>query len=335
MTNKEKEKWLKLYDVAQKIGAMNPWEYFEEKDCFSYVWKDKSKTLIFSFIGPSAQTCGIACYIGEENYIRARVRLTSKNEKREPMFMLQSALICLWDDRQDLSKESYAIIKELGLKFRGKGAWLNFERYEVGYAPVPLEECEVDLLTTAFGNLFMMLRAIYEGRLDPEFEKGKTLLRWYEPKDDLYYTHPFDIKIQTDVISRLVVTVRENDWMHQVRTMEHTDYSIEIDWSYVEFLCDDETGRATYPQLLLAVERKTGFILHKELLSPSHNRADILFNTLDHLIENYGKPKEILICDEDIKGVLEDVCKKVGIKLTVRKRLAAVNKARNELLDTF
>ena len=40
----------------------------------------------------------------------------------------------------------------------------------------------------------------------------------------------------------------------------------------------------------------------------------------------------LVICDEDLKGILTDVCKKVGIKLTVRKRLSAVNRAQKELL---
>ena len=116
MTEKLKQKWLHLYAVAQQIGVMQPWEDFSEADKFTYIWKDKSKTVLFSFIGESAQKCGIACYTCEEDYARARVRLTEKNSKHEPVFMLQNALICLWDDREDLSEESYALIKELGFK---------------------------------------------------------------------------------------------------------------------------------------------------------------------------------------------------------------------------
>ena len=240
MTNKLKEKWLHLYEVAQQIGVMQPWGDFSESDRFTYIWKDKSKTVFFSFIGESAQKCGIAFYIGEEDYMRARVRLAARNDKHEPVFMLQNALICLWDDREDLSKESYALIKELGFKPRGKGAWLHFDRYEIGYAPVPLDEKEVDLLTTAFENLHMMLRAIYEQGLDPEFDKGKNLVRWYEPKDKLYYTHPFEMDLPKDIISHPIVTVYENDWMREVRSMKCADYSVELDWSYVGVIYDDE-----------------------------------------------------------------------------------------------
>lgn len=332
MIEKLKQKWLRLYAVAQQIGVMQPWDDFSESDRFTYIWKDKSKSVFFSFIGESAQKCGIACYICEEDYIRARVRLTEKNDKCEPVFMLQNALICLWDDREDLNKESYALIKELGFKPHGKGAWLHFDRYEIGYAPVPLDEKEVDLLTTAFENLHMMLRAIYEQGLDPEFDKGKNLVRWYEPKDKLYYTHPFEIEIPKDIITHPLVTVQENEWMREVRSMKSADYSVELDWSYIGVIYDDEDGRGTFPHMLLAVEPKKGFILVNEMLSPSHNQPGIVFNVLDHFIERYGKPSEIAICDEDLKGILSDVCKKVGIKLTVKKRLSAVNNARKTIL---
>ena len=333
MTNQLKEKWLHLYEVTQIIGLMRPWEDFNESDKFTYIWKDKSKTVHFSFVGESAQKCGIACYIGEEDYIRARVRLTEKNNKYEPVFALQSALICLWDDRENLSKESYALIKELGLKYRGRGAWLHFEKYEIGYTPVILEENDVDLMTAALENLHMMLRAIYEQGLDPEFDKGKNLVRWYEPKDKLYYTHPFEIDFSKNMISHPIVTVRENDWMRDVRSSKSVDYSVELDWSYVNLIYEDENGRGTFPHMLLVVEPKNGFILFNEMLSPSHNQPGAVFNVLDSLMIQYGKPAEILICDEDLKGILCDACKKVGIKLTVKKRLSAVNNARKKLLE--
>lgn len=332
MTEKLKEKWLHLYAVVKQIGVMQPWDGFSEADKFTYIWEDKSKSVFFSFIGKSAQKFGIACYIGEEDYIRARVRLTEKNDKREPVFMLQNGLICLWDDREELSKESYALIKELGFKPRGKGAWLHFDRYEIGYAPVPLDEKEVDLLTTAFENLHMMLRAIYEQGLDPEFNKGKNLVRWYEPKDKLFYTHPFEFEILKGIITHPRVTVRENDWMREVRAMKSADYSVELDWSYVDVIFNDENGRGTFPRMLLAVEPKNGFILVNEMLSPSHNQPGIVFNVLDHFVERYGKPSEIAICDEDLQGILSDVCKKVGIKLIVKKRLSAVSNARKTIL---
>ncbi len=333
MKSKLKEKWLYLYFLASEIGNFSPWNDFEEKDRFTYIWKDKSKTVFFSFIGESAQRCGIACYIGEDNYMRAREMLTSKNEKHEPVFMLQNAYICLWDNREDISKEDYEVIKELGYKFRGKGAWLHFDRYEIGYVPTPLEEKDIDFLTTAFENLHMMLRAIYEQGLDPEFDKGKNLVRWYEPKDKLYYTHPFAIEFSADITNAPIVTVHENEWMGKVRDMPSTKYSVELDWSYLDVIFVDDDGRESFPQLLLAVEHESGYIMDNQMLSPSHNKPNVVFNMLNYFTEQFGKPAEIMICDDTLHGILTDICEKVGIKLTTRKRLLKINSARKEIIE--
>ncbi len=333
MKEKLKEKWLQLYFLANQIGAFNPWEDFAENDRFTYIWKDKSKEVYFSFISESAGRFGIACYVGTEDYLRARERLTSKNEKHEPIFMLQNACICLWDNREDISQKDYELIKNLGFKFRGKGAWLHFDRYEIGYVPTPLEEKDIDFLTTAFENLHMMLRAIYEQGLAPEFDKGKNLVRWYEPKDKLYYTHPFEIEIPKDVITHPMVTVQENDWMRQVHSMKSVGYSVELDWSYLDVIFVDGDERETLPQLLLAVERESGYVMVNQFLSPSHNKPNIIFNMLDYFTEQFGKPAEIIICDDALRGILTEVCEKVGIKLTVRKRLTQINSARKEILS--
>jgi hypothetical protein len=68
MTGKLKEKWPRLYGVTQKIGMMEPWSDFSEKDQFVYVWKGEEKSVHFTFLGDSVGKCGIACYAGEEDY---------------------------------------------------------------------------------------------------------------------------------------------------------------------------------------------------------------------------------------------------------------------------
>ncbi len=327
-----KEKWLHLYDVTAKIASYSPWDAFGEDDTFAYIWKDRSKCVFFSFINDSIGKRGIACYIDEDNYLRARARLASRNEKQEPVFMLQNAFICLWDDREDLSKRDYELIKELGLKFRGRGAWLHFDKYKIGYTPSYLSEDEIDFLMVALDNLHMMIRAIYEKGLDPEFDKRRTLVRGFDEDTGLYHTERFDIKPSSDAILRPLVTVHESEHLNEVRSMKRADYSVQLDWSYVDAIYVDEDGCETFPLLLLAVEPKSGFVLFSRMFPPSYGQANAAFDALDELCERHGKPSEIVICDEDLHAILSDACSKVGIRLTLQKRLPAVKKARTEFI---
>ena len=335
MTEKLKEKYLHLYETANQISRFKPWDDFDEADQFVYIGEDESNKLFFSFISESAGKCGIACYIGVEDYLRARLRLTEKNIKNEPVFMLQNALVCLWDNRPELSEESCELIKELGFETRENGTWLHFDRYEIGYVPVPLDENEVELLDDAFENLHMMLRAIYEDKLDPEFDKGKTLVRQYDPKDKKYYTHPYELDMPIGAILLNVATVHENALMRTIRSMPKANYSAELDWSYADIVFADENDRKTFPKLLCSVDPKSGHILHNELISPNFVCPEAVLNALTDIIESYGKPSKILICDEELKAILSDFCNKIDLELVVTEKLKALNNIRKEILSYF
>ena len=335
MTEKLKEKYLHLYETANKISRFKPWDYFDEADRFMYIGEDESNQIFFSFINESAGKCGIACYIGVEDYLRARLRLTEKNIKNEPVFMLQNALICLWDNRPDLSEESYELIKELGFKPRGNGAWLHFDRYEIGYVPVPLDENEIELLTDALENLYIMLATIYKNSLNPEFDKEKTLVRQYEPEDKKYHTYLYELDMPTGAILLDVATVHENAMMRKIRSMSKEDYTAELDWSYANIVFVDEDDRKTFPKLLCSVDPKNGHILHNEMISPNYVCPEAVLNALTDIVERYGKPSKILICDEELKAILSDFCNKIDLELVVAEELKALNSIRKDILSYF
>lgn len=335
MTEKLKEKYLHLYETANQISRFKPWDDFDEADRFMYIGEDESNQIFFSFINKSAGKCGIACYMGVEDYLRARLRLTEKNIKNEPVFMLQNALICLWDNRPDLSEESYELIEKLGFKPQENDAWLHFDRYEIGYVPVPLDENEIELLTDALENLYIMLGAIYKNGLNPEFDKGKTLVHQYEPEDKQYHTYLYELDMPTGAILLDVATVHENALMRTIRSMPKEDYTAELDWSYADIVFVDKNDRKTFRKLLCSVDSKSGRILHNEMIPPNYVCPEAVLNALTDIIEMFGKPSKILICDEELKAILSDFCNKIDLELVVTEKLNALNIIRKEIISYY
>ncbi len=329
MTGKLRNKWLKLYECAAHIGALDPWEIFGEADKFAYMWKAKEKTFYFSFIAESAGRFGIACYDGEVNYARARKRLNARNNKQEPTFMLQDAYICLWGNREDLSKPTYELIRELGFSFRGKGAWLYFQRYETGYEPVLPSERDLDLMTEAFGNLYMMVRAVREGSVDPQFDRGVTLTRWYDPEDKLYYTHPF--QVPEPEAPRTEITFQPDPLFDDLLKTPRGHSVWELDWSYMPTLVKDG-DRWVFPHIVLCVDQDSGLVLFHEMLDLKGNIVNAVADDLCTTMAELGRPASIALCDDDLKAIVEDLCRKTRVKLTFKKRLPALKAARDELL---
>ena len=107
------EKWREIYNFAQMIAAYEPWELFAEENTFALVPKGTRNEHYFSFLAESSGQCGIAIYPSGNTYVAAQFRLHGANPKREPLFDLQDAVILLWGDREDVSKDNYELIKAL------------------------------------------------------------------------------------------------------------------------------------------------------------------------------------------------------------------------------
>ena len=333
MDNRLKRKWLEIYNVAQSISEFNPWDYFKESDDFVYLRKDGEGVFHFSFIGASFDQRGIAVYDNENSYIEAMNRLCKRNKKNEPFFLLQNALIALWSDRGDISKDDYSLIKELELKFRGRGAWLHFNKYEIGYGPSQLDENEVNVLLEAFRNLYMMVRAVFEQRVYADFEKGEKIVRWYSEEDKLYYTHNIMLQVAKEV-EYPVLTVLENAVLSETRDMPTQDYSVEIDWVYLDVVVKDG-DRNIVPLLFYVVDTSTGAVIYSNVLTPYDDIPNEIFDMFDEIIEKCGKPKQIFVSDRKLEACLFDLCEKTKIKFAVKSTLPNADKARKVLQNSY
>lgn len=323
------EKWRKIYSFAQLIAACDPWELFAEENTFALVPKGTRNEHYFSFLTESSGQCGIAIYPSGNAYVAAQCRLHGANPKREPLFDLQDAVILLWGDREDVSKGNYELIKALGLKFRGRGAWLHFQEYRVGYVPRQVQEQDLDRLSDDLGNLWMMVRAVCEENLKTNFDNREAVVRFYSEKDDLYYTGSFPVNLPKR-INYPEITMQESADLQELRA-KRCRGSIALDWSYLP-ASYREDGENIIPRLLLAVDAKSGVIFETEMLSPADDPCASLFDMISHISWSYAKPSVIEICDAEIESYIADFCKQVGIRLVVKKQIKAIAQARRMYL---
>lgn len=333
MSAVEKEilkKWRKIYSFAQLIAAYDPWELFAEENTFVLVPKGTRNEHYFSFLAESSGQCGIAIYPSGNAYVAAQYRLHGANPKREPLFDLQDAVILLWGNREDVSKENYGLIKSLELKFRGRGAWLHFQEYRVGYVPRQVQEQDLDRLLDDLGNLWMMVRAVCEEDLRTNFDNREAVVRFYSEKDELYYTGSFPVNLPRK-ISYPEITMQESADLKELRD-KRCRGSLALDWSYLP-ASYREDGENIIPRLLLAVDTKSGVILDTQLLSPTDDPYEVLFDVISHISWNYAKPATVEICDAEIEGIIADFCKQAGIRLAVKKQIKVITQARKMYLE--
>ena len=318
MTNKQKKKWEEVYANTLAITSLQPWEKIPESVPLIYHKKDCDEPVVFSIWGYSSDICGVACYFSFHDYLCAMKRLKSKNLKNEPIFLLQNMILGIWGDREEVSKENKALIKELGLKFRGKGGWLFFETYAERCEPRFLNYEETVLLADALGNLCLMLEAVFKKGLKVDFENGETVQR-SSGDDDVWYNAAVGYKNMQELLP--VTVISQSEQLDALAAMPAGSRIVELDERCMPVPArDDKTGVAYCPLLISAADSKSGEPLVLRYVSYDEDREDALYDVIEEVAEKFGKPKQIKINDEFTRWSIGDFCEKAGIKLNCQQK---------------
>ena len=325
------DKWRRIYFFLDDICSMNPWKAFDEKDISVLFPKGTQEEHFFTFFGHSSDDTGIAIYPSSDAYFGARER-RRKNFKQEPVGVLQDATVFRFGDRKAVSKTNYEVIKALNIPCRGHGSWPFFQRYRVGYAPVDVPVEALDTLLDDMGNLMMMVRAVLEGHMDDQLGKGDVLVRYYSPEDDAYYTRFTKTKGLPKPIYG-TVTMKESPRLNKLRNAASSG-TMELDWSFLPLLMKEGKEKVV-PRLVLIMDAKTGKVLKNGIIPLSEEPHQFLAAVLENVIDEFGKPSAVEICDEEVEGCIADFCRKTGIRVVKKKRLKWIPQERQNIIKTF
>ena len=78
------------------------------------------------------------------------------------------------------------VIDDLDIRFKTISDWIYFVSYKKGYKPYQLDEDEVALLTETYENLYMVLEAVKDGKLNPDIEQAEGIVRRYNSENDTW-----------------------------------------------------------------------------------------------------------------------------------------------------
>jgi len=134
------EQWAALYETAAAFKQTAPWDWMADSDIFGVQDPDTGKVGYCCVLGTLGQVLGLNVYLGAEGLDTYLKIQTGEMIQDDPdMLYSQDALVAHWEDRSALAPEDLQVIRNLGLKFKGKKAWPWFRRFEPGF---PLEQLE-------------------------------------------------------------------------------------------------------------------------------------------------------------------------------------------------
>ncbi len=327
MELKDKELWLELYEVAEKIQELEPWKYLREMDLLVYLSEPLNEVLYCSVMGHEGMYKSIAIY--QEEQIHGFLELEKGQYPNQQLINYQECITCNFLSRQETLPKNREIIKELGLSFRG--IWISFENFEKGYEPSPININQVKIMIEALKNFYMMFRLIIKEGAKIDFENGKTLERRYDKKKKLFFNYLVPLILPEKHFNTIETGL---EFEENIMKLPQTEMELEYEFlNYVPIRIKnnkEQDGRYYYPIARFLAERKSGFAISHKLIDKNDYKSknDYILESAGFLVDYFykvGRPRSIYVRDEETKMYLKDILDKAKIKIVVSPKLKVID----------
>ena len=330
----EKKNWLKLYEVAEKIKELEPWNDLWDTELFVYIEDDDiDNSLYFCTMGKAGIHKSIAVYKGDQ--IDGYLELNESQTESVLAMNYQECLKVCYLDREDTLPENRKIIKDLGLKYRG--TWTSFEKFEIGYDFGILNNDEVIFMTEALKNYYEMFKKYKEEKITVDFENGEGFIRKYNTKIQQ------NIDVVEDIVfvnKKLTSTIVDTKDLKEIAKVKTTNMEFEIDFlNHLPVYIDDykeKDGRYRFPLIYIVADRNSEFIFDMDVEKIPKDYDKYIkesINRLINIISKVGKPKTIYVRDQKTICALKDFCEKMKIKLILDPNLETLEFAYEMFLN--
>jgi len=328
--------WRALYRAAVEFKEIECWRWMYDSDLFGVQDPVSGEIGYCCIMGNLGELFALAVYLGSEGlegYLKIQAGEILPGDTMEAL-TVQKCLMASFEDRGDLKKRDLQVIKELGLKFRGRNAWPLFRSYRPGYHPWYLTAREAVYLTLA---LEQAKEVALRFREDPELltpaKENHCLVRvperagrgwrwrdeWLEPappEREEPVVEPPDEALLDEIRKRALV--HRGTW--------------EMDLFYFPGAVK-EGERPYYPQMLLWVNHHSGFILGFDMAKPGEYGLGFAQRFAELVEDLRFLPQEVWVRREETFALLEPLAEGLGIELKWVERLPALEEAQDSLFE--
>ncbi len=317
------EEWKDLYDIAIRLKEMKPWEELWDMDLITILPYGKDEPCICSVMGRGGECFGIGAYIGINAIHNFFVMANSHDVPSHQLIRYQNNVMCNFGNRDELTKKELNIIKELGLKFRGKNNWIYFRVFETGYAPYMPDRNQVLELTDILKHLYMAIEALHKG-LKIEFENGKTLMRRFDEQSNSWIN--YEMPVFMPKVQYPVPALEDQLLIKRLKKQPSNNSILELDIAYLNSTINDRSyDKPLIPRLCILADKRSEMLLSQVMVTPEDDEVNIVFGTIINYILQREKPKQIIVRDTYMFSILLDLCKQVGIDIIQSGQLQAID----------
>jgi hypothetical protein len=310
-----------------------------EADVFSVQSPETGDLGFVSVMGLLGEHYAVSLYLGSEGIhgfldLQARGSLAGPDD-----LILIPQLQAAFENREELHSRDRKVIKELGLRFRGRKAWPMFRSYRPSFFPWFLEASEVRFLTVALEQLADVAPRFREDPSVLEPSGGDPYLLRVPRRDGETVTWE-DASMDVPPLDAPPIEVEmEASKIEALGRLPVRRAHLEVDFFMLPASVRDQGDRPYFPYMLLMIDAESGMILGSELLTPFPSQeamwGSVPENLADRLAEMELRPEMISVDAPLLFSLLEPLAEEAGFGFELAPSLPMLEAVREGLLEAF
>lgn len=327
------DEWKILYEVSERVKQLAPWEELWDHNIIGLPGKGAGRTAFISIQGHVGDYRGIIVY---ESADALNQLLISKNQAKinisnDMLTYGQTALVCYWGDREELTEGQAARVKELGYTYKGEKEWLYFNSFKKGFCPCDLNRQEVLRMTEYMGCFEKAFSESRQELINMNFNEEKIA---YIDTD--LPEKPEMVKIDAPLEVQTVPELEVSDFVTagQLRSAERSEYSLEAEIIApgVQYN-DEEYSRPINIAVCLLADAASGDLVLRHVTDPEDDPYMVIADAVVEFILREGAPKEIYVSNDIMRAALRHICGLADVKLIKKKKLKHMDKLTDDFLE--
>lgn len=325
-----------LYHIMARAKEVAPWEWMDELDVFGVQNPETGEVGFVSIMGSLGEHIAIAVYLGAEGLYRFW-ELENAGPLIGPEMVLNTPhLQASFEDRDDVPAYDRNLIKQLGLKYRGKQAWPLFQSFAPGLVPWRLTAVEARFMHHA---LEQALEVAGRTKDDPDLLRNEDemeyLVRVPHQKNGEWV---WGDEIRT-ILPPPPKEFRLPMNPHAMAVLEHLPRTmgiIDVDFFWMPMPVGDRGERPYYPYMLIVVEPSSGFIMGSETMiadpSPDDMWAAVPMKVSEILARSRIRPKTMRVVSAPLASFLQPFAKLFDMEIKLLDELPDLENIKEMLM---
>lgn len=284
-------------------------------------------------MGKLGDCIGLSIYQGDEGYADLCSISKEFDDAAVMRYMMyeQNCLTFYMGDRDEVPSQQKKIIRELGLKYRGKGNWPYFLSFQKRFYSYHINNDELNVFINVLERLVDIIQKYYQHKIDVDYDREEMIYAYMKDNQWIY-----EARVRKDDIDKMI-PIELTDWQYLQKCMKQpqTHNQLIIDLAYLSGgMRDQNYDKPINPLIFIVMDLQSQTILTMNILKPEEDELFYCIRFLCEYMENHGKPETVFIRNPAVYCAIADICHKCQIELC-QARLDMIDNVLEEMGSHF